>query len=63
MSTWSISTLKLPKGQVALITGGLFNGRTVEILPQHYLQQVYCLVRDCEFGVELTMRKEQLNIL
>jgi len=61
-TTFHLHSPKTPQGQ-AVIIGGLFNGRSVQVLPQHYLQPHYCLVRDCEFGVELTMRKEQLNIL
>jgi len=50
-----------PKSQTAVINSGMFKDREVEILPQDYLDQHYCLIRDCEFQIDLTIRRDQLD--
>lgn len=61
MFTWSIPPVTHLKSQRALVTGGRFKGRKVEILPENYLGEGFWLIRDLEFGIELTMRKENIT--
>ena len=60
MATYFFNSPPL-KTTTAMINSGRFKGRKVEILPEDYLDERYCLTRDLEFGIELSMRKDELG--
>lgn len=63
MSTVKISRPKRPTGQLATVNAGEFKGRMVHILPQDYLQPFWAWVCDQETGIELALKREDLEIL
>lgn len=63
MNTWSFNLPPpiINSYQLAVLNSGQFTGRAVEILPDNYLDEAYCRVRDCQFGIELTVKKENVS--
>ena len=63
MFTVHLSPAKRPTGQPAMVNGGKFGGRMVHIVPEKYLEEGFRLIEDQEFGIQLVIRKEELNFL